>query len=152
MRLSQPNLNVLPGKLGVTGLQSPNITPLTIHRSRNLINPFKVHRPETTVEAVDMKRQFGENGVYMAGGIDVVNRLKMGLHVKNLIHLPSVKDLDVISEINNFLLIGFLATHFDFENWLSRRHNLFPSLSATWRKVGNIRVRFKGTLDRKSVV
>ncbi|SVE37139.1 uncharacterized protein METZ01_LOCUS489993 [marine metagenome] len=44
------------------------------------------------------------------------------------------------------MLIGFLATHFDFENWLSRRHNIFPSLSATWRKVGNIRVRFKGTL------
>lgn len=134
------------GTSPAVSIAAPEFRPLAIHRSRNLIKKFKLHRPRTATEALDMRHKLGAKSMYMAGGIDVVNMLKTGYHVEDLIYLPSIDGLDGIAENDGFLFIGCLATHFDFENWLSRRHNIFPSLAATWRTVGNIRVRVKGTL------
>ena len=148
-RVVSDHLGNLRNQIGTSpgvSVAVPEFRPLAIHRSRNLINKFNLHRPRTTTEAVDMRRELGAKSMYMAGGLDVVNMLKTGVHLEDLIYLPSIDGLDGIVENDGFLFIGCLATHFDFENWLSRRHNIFPSLAATWRTVGNIRVRVKGTL------
>ncbi|MCZ6855144.1 MAG: FAD binding domain-containing protein [Gammaproteobacteria bacterium] len=148
-RLAGGHLGNFRDQIGISpGVSTavPEFRPLAVHRSRNLIHKFNLHRPRTTTEAVDMRRELGAKSMYMAGGIDVLNKLKTGFYVEDLIYLPSIDGLDGIVENDGFLFIGCLATHFDFENWLSRRHNNFPSLATTWRTVGNIRVRVKGTL------
>ena len=63
----------------MTALATP--TRLAVHRSRKLIPEFRLHRPRSAAEAVAMKAAAGPGAVYMAGGIDVVNRMKSGLQV-----------------------------------------------------------------------
>ena len=58
-----------------------------------------------------MKAAAGPGGVYMAGGIDVVNRLKSGLPVTDLIHLGLVAGLAGIEEVEDGLRLGALVTH-----------------------------------------
>ena len=58
---------------------------LTVHRSRK--PDFRLHRPRSAAEAVAIKTDCGAGAVLMAGGIDVVNRLKYGAPVANVIHL-----------------------------------------------------------------
>ena len=77
--------------------------PLAVHRSRKLIPEFRLHRPRSATEAVAMKAAAGPGGVYMAGGIDVVNRMKSGLPVTDAIHLGLVAGLDGIAEVDNRL-------------------------------------------------
>ena len=51
---------------------------LAIHRSRKLIPDFRLKRPRSASEAVAMKIAGGDGAAFMAGGIDLVNRLKFG--------------------------------------------------------------------------
>ena len=60
---------------------------LAVHRSRKLIPEFRLHRPRSAAEAVALKAAAGAGAVFMAGGIDVVNRMKFGVPVTDLIHL-----------------------------------------------------------------
>ena len=53
-------------------------TSLAVHRSRKLIPEFRLHRPRSAMEAVALKASAGTGAVFMAGGIDVVNRMKFG--------------------------------------------------------------------------
>ncbi len=46
-----------------------------------------------------MKAAAGPGAVYMAGGIDVVNRMKSGFPVSDVIHLGRVAGLDGIEEV-----------------------------------------------------
>src|ERR1700733_7392732 len=72
------------------GAQPPTIAfagPLAVHRSRKLIPPFRLHRPTNIAEAVAVKAAAGPGAVFMAGGIDVVSRMKFGAPVTDLIHL-----------------------------------------------------------------
>ena len=92
-------------------------TPLAVHRSRKLIPEFRLHRPRSAAEAVAMKAAAGPGAVYMAGGIDVVNRMKSGLQVTDVIHLGAVAELDDIEEAEDGLQLGALVTHDQL--WLS---------------------------------
>jgi CO/xanthine dehydrogenase FAD-binding subunit len=51
---------------------------LAVHRSRKLIPDFRLRRPRSAMEAVALKASAGTGAVFMAGGIDVVNRMKFG--------------------------------------------------------------------------
>ena len=66
------------------------------HRSRKLIPEFRLHRPRSAADAVAIKAAAGPRAVYMAGGIDVVNRMKSGLPVTDVIHLGFIAGLDGI--------------------------------------------------------
>jgi carbon-monoxide dehydrogenase medium subunit len=83
----------------------------------------------------------------MAGGIDVVNRMKYGLPVTDVIHLGAVADagLDAIAEEAGQLRLGALVTHDRLATSpLVARHQ--PALALWWHDVANIRVRCKGTI------
>ncbi len=119
--------------------------PLAIHRSRKRINRFHLHRPSTMAEAAELGRQLGPDARYMAGGVDLVNLLKTGVRIKHVIYLPAIPGLDAIKVADGSVIIGCLATHLSFEKSpMIRRY--FPSLSASWRAMGSIRERAKGTL------
>jgi len=119
--------------------------PLAVHRSRKLIPEFRLHRPSTAAEAVAIKAAAGAGGVYMAGGIDVVNRMKSGLPVTDLIHLGLVAGLDGIEESQHGLRLGALVTHDRLATSPLVRARL-PDLTQTWPDVANIRIRCKGTI------
>ena len=119
--------------------------PLAVHRSRKLIPEFRLHRPRSAAEAVAMKAAAGPGSVYMAGGIDVVNRMKSGLPVTDAIHLGLVAGLDGIAEVDNRLRLGALVTHDRLATSPLVRARL-PVLAQTWPDVANIRIRCKGTI------
>jgi carbon-monoxide dehydrogenase medium subunit len=120
---------------------------LTVHRSRKLIPEFDLHRPQTTAEAVATKTALGPGAVFMAGGIDVVNRMKFGVPVTDVIHLAGLADarLHEIAEEADGLRLGALVTHDKLATSpLVARH--LPALTQTWSEIANIRVRCKGTI------
>ena len=118
---------------------------LAVHRSRKLIPDFRLHRPRTAAEAVAMKAACGAGAVFMAGGIDVVNRMKFGIPVSDVIHLGGVAGLDRIEVSSGELRLGALVTHDRLANSPEIR-SLLPALARTWPGVANIRVRCKGTI------
>ena len=120
-------------------------TPLAVHRSRKLIPEFRLHRPRSAAEAVSMKAAAGPGAVYMAGGIDVVNRMKSGLQVTDVIHLGAVAELDEIEEAEDELQLGALVTHDRLTTSPLVKAQL-PALAQTWPDVANIRIRCKGTI------
>ena len=115
-----------------------------MHRSRKLIPDFRLHRPLSASEAVAMKTAIGPGSVYMAGGIDVVNRMKSGFPVCDVIHLGKVAGLDDIEEVEDGLRLGALVTHDRMATSPLVQARL-PALAQTWPDVANIRIRCKGT-------
>ena len=116
-----------------------------MHRSRKLIPDFRLHRPLSAPEAVAMKTAIGPDSVYMAGGIDVVNRMKSGFPVCDVIHLGRVAGLDDIEEVEDSLRLGALVTHDRMATSPLVQARL-PALAQTWPDVANIRIRCKGTI------
>jgi len=120
-------------------------TSLAVHRSRKLIPDFRLHRPRSGAEAVALKEAAGAGAVFMAGGIDVVNRMKFGAPVTEVIHLGSIVGLDRVEEQEGGLRLGALVTHDRLVTSPQVRTRL-PSLAQTWPDVANIRIRCKGTI------
>jgi len=118
---------------------------LAVHRSRKLIPEFRLHRPRSAAEAVSLKGAVGAGGVFMAGGIDVVNRMKFGAPVTDVIHLGRLAGLDRIEEREGELHLGALVTH-DRLATAPQVAARLPSLAQTWPDVANIRIRCKGTI------
>jgi carbon-monoxide dehydrogenase medium subunit len=118
---------------------------LAVHRSRKLIPDFRLHRPRTAAEAVSMKAACGVGAVFMAGGIDIVNRMKFGVPVSDVIHLGGAAGLDRIEAASGELRLGALVTHDRLANSPEIR-SLLPALAQAWPDVANIRVRCKGTI------
>jgi carbon-monoxide dehydrogenase medium subunit len=120
-------------------------TSLAVHRSRKLIPDFRLHRPRSGAEAVALKAAAGAGAVFMAGGIDVVNRMKFGVPVTEVIHLGHIVGLDRIEEQDGGLQLGALVTHDRLATSPQVRTRL-PSLAQTWPDVANIRIRCKDTI------
>ena len=118
---------------------------LAVHRSRKLIPEFRLHRPNSPVEAVALKAAAGADAVFMAGGIDVVNRMKFGAPVSEVIHLGRLDDLNRIEEREGEVRLGALVTHDRLAISPVIRARL-PALAQTWPDVANIRIRYKGTI------
>ena len=118
---------------------------LAVHRSRKLIREFRLHRPRSAMEAVALKAAAGAGAVFMAGGIDVVNRMKFGASVTEVIHLGRLACLDRIEEREGELHLGALVTH-DRLATAPQVAARLPSLAQTWPEVANIRIRCKGTI------
>ena len=118
---------------------------LAVHRSRKLIPEFRLHRPNSPAQAVALKAAAGADAVFMAGGIDMVNRMKSGAPVTEVIHLGRLDDLNRIEEREGELLLGALVTHDSLAISPVIRARL-PALAQTWPDVANIRIRCKGTI------
>jgi len=92
-----------------------------------------------------MKTATGPGSVYMAGGIDVVNRMKSGFPVSDVVHLGRVAGLDDIEEVEYGLRLGARVTHDQMASSPLTQARL-PALAQTWPYVANIRIRCKGTI------
>jgi carbon-monoxide dehydrogenase medium subunit len=113
--------------------------------STHSIPKFALHRPVGIREAVEMLEHYGPDAVPMAGGLDLVNRLKAGLKIGHLVYLRGIEPLREVMATDARLKIGAGVTHGRFQaEPLVRK--LLPGVSAAWADLGSVRIRHKGTL------
>jgi len=118
---------------------------LVAQRSRFRIQPFRLHRPQTAEQAAAAYFGCGGRRAYMAGGIDLIATMKMGVTPDDVIYLRALPDWSRIVESEDLILIGAGVTHQELaDNALVR--STYPGLSEAWSQVANNRIRFKGTL------
>lgn len=85
--------------------------------------------------------------VIMAGGLDVVTRMKLGGVPRTVIGLDRVAGLDAVAfgEGGDTIEVGAMVRHDSFaRNALVRSH--LPDLASAWDRIATIRIRFQGTL------
>jgi carbon-monoxide dehydrogenase medium subunit len=124
---------------------------LAIHRSRHLIAPFRLLRPRSAAEAAALQGEAPAGRAFMAGGIDLVNRLKFGAPIDTVVHLGAVPGLGEIAEHAGGVTIGAAVTHQQLHDSPVIRARL-PVLAQTWDAVANVRIRLKGTVGGNLMV
>ena len=111
-------------------------------RSRKHIPAFELIRP---VSVEQLCRAVSEPGrvAVMAGGLDLIDRLKGGEPVDRIVHLAGVRELSGIRR-DGEISIGALTTHAqlaDSDCW-----PICCRIFRIWRSIANPRVRLAGTL------
>jgi carbon-monoxide dehydrogenase medium subunit len=119
---------------------------LVNHRSRSAISDFSLLRPGSLTEARAML--YAEPGaVAMAGGLDIINRMKNGFAPPTLVALAGLKDFDAIrlSPVQDAIEIGAGTCHDALATSDLVRAQL-PDLAHCWGQIANIRIRMQGTV------
>jgi aerobic carbon-monoxide dehydrogenase medium subunit len=114
-------------------------------RSRYRIGSFKLHRPTCEADAVALFAASTGKASYMSGGIDLINRMKSGSDIDDVIHLGAIPNRSSIDVSGDDLTIGAGVTHDAVAKNGLIRDNL-SSLSSAWSSVANVRIRMKGTV------
>jgi aerobic carbon-monoxide dehydrogenase medium subunit len=114
------------------------------HRSRKRINDFRLHQPTTLEEAWRVWSHGGPFCALMAGGVDLINELKNGCHIGDLVALGQLDELKGLRVSADNITLGVLTSHHDLGG--ADLPAPFDALSKIWRTIANPRVRFKGTL------
>ncbi|PPR09153.1 MAG: Carbon monoxide dehydrogenase medium chain [Alphaproteobacteria bacterium MarineAlpha11_Bin1] len=115
-----------------------------ISRSHRAISPFRLVRPTTSQEAVEALSQ-SPKSTFIAGGIDLVRRMRSGDEWETIIDVSSIDRMRSITEEDGCIKIGALATHRDIETNVLLAEKL-PDFQAAWTTIGNVRVRIAGTM------
>ncbi len=116
----------------------------TLLRSRKLIGPFAVHAPATVAEAIALKASHPP-AWFMAGGIEIADRLKHGLPCGALIRLDRISELTTIGLDRGRLRIGAAVSHRAIAaDPLVRRH--LPRFAEAVASIGSPRIRAQGTI------
>lgn len=107
---------------------------------------FELHRPSSLGEAADLLARFGDDGIVIAGGTELLLLLKLGFSAyDHLVDVRAIPELAGIRAENGFLEIGAAVTHREIERSALVRERM-PALAEMERSVANIRVRTAGTL------
>jgi carbon-monoxide dehydrogenase medium subunit len=123
---------------------APHQTRLVGLRSRKHILPFSLIRPTTVAEAC-AAMQAGGRTAFMAGGLDLIDRMKSGEAFDRVIFLDAIAPLHGIRRLDGRIVIGALATHAEVGR-SDALASVVPGLSALWHEIANPRVRHTGTL------
>jgi len=113
-------------------------------RSRKHIPSFDLVRPASVEDACRALAAPGRC-VVMAGGLDLIDRMKAGASVDRVIHLTGVREFSGIRRDGDTIMIGALTTHAELAR-SALLADLIPDFPAIWRTIANPRVRFVGTL------
>jgi carbon-monoxide dehydrogenase medium subunit len=117
---------------------------LAIHRSRKRIAPFRLHVPASTPAAVALL--YERPGAWvLAGGIDVVNRMKAGAEPEDVVYVGRIDALRRIEQSQGLLHVGATCTHHELATSPTAARAL-AALPAVWGAIANPRIRFKGTV------
>jgi len=118
---------------------------LVNHRSRSRIPDFSLLRPRSLMEARAMLNS--PDAVPMAGGLDIIHRMKEGFAPKTLVTLAGIDNFDAIrlSSEQDTIDIGAGTCHDALAtSELMRAH--LPDLAHCWGQIANIRIRMQGTV------
>ncbi|MBW2251372.1 MAG: xanthine dehydrogenase family protein subunit M [Deltaproteobacteria bacterium] len=109
---------------------------------------FKYLSPTTVEEAITLHGQHSETAKYIAGGTDVIVRVKEGwLEPDYLISLKKIEDLSELhkNDATGELSIGALVTHATLEKSLMIQ-NEYPIIYDAVSNIGSLQVRNVGTI------
>ena len=107
---------------------------------------FELHRASSVDEATDLLGRFGDDGIPIAGGTELLLLLKLGYSAfGHLIDVRGIPELNGIRHANGHVEIGAAVTHREIER-SAVVHEQVPALAEMERSVANIRVRTAGTL------
>ena len=111
--------------------------------------PFRFERAERLADASDLLREHGEDAKVIAGGQSLMPLINLGLAAPQVVIDISRADQDqgprVISAAGGYLTIGALVTHARLAaDRVAARQQ--PLLGAAAARIGNSRVRNRGTL------
>jgi len=112
-------------------------------RSRKQIKPFRLHAPASIQDALDLQED--PSVLVMAGGIEVIDRLKRGMAPKDILWLGHVGELSGIETDGKVLRLGAMTSYgAAIASALVSEH--VPDLASALGGLGNPRVRHQGTL------
>lgn len=108
---------------------------------------FEYHLPETVAEACLLRRDLGPKAKVLAGGTDVLHKMKTGaLAPESLISLRLLADLRQIRyEAGRGVVIGALATHSDLVD-SPVLHQRYLSVSQAAHQMASNQIRNLGTV------
>ncbi len=107
---------------------------------------FDYIAPQTLDEAMRALAAHGEDAKLLAGGHSLLPLLKLRLaNPKLLIDLGRIPGLSAISQQNDQIVIGALATHYQIESSELLKKSC-PLLPETAREIGDVQVRNRGTI------
>jgi carbon-monoxide dehydrogenase medium subunit len=107
---------------------------------------FDYIAPRTLDEAMRALAAHGEDAKLLAGGHSLLPLLKLRLaNPKLLIDLGRIPGLSAISQQNDQIVIGALATHYQIES-SELLEKICPLLPETAREIGDVQVRNRGTI------
>ncbi len=111
-----------------------------------MLPPFRLHRPRTLAEAIDLRVRLGEEAVPYAGGTELLLAMKLGLAPwRHLIDVKLIPELGGIQVQDGVLRIGATTTHHRLACDPAVARSL-PALARLEEGIGNVRVRVAGTL------
>ncbi len=113
-------------------------------RSRKNIDAFELLQPTSLAQAQSVFGQY-PRAAFMAGGIDLIDRMKGGALVDHVICLARVPELSAITWEDGMLTVGAAATHADILT-SSRVRDALPDLHGLWQALANPRIRHTGTI------
>ena len=107
---------------------------------------FEYLKPNSIYEAISLSQSLGEGARYIAGGTDVMVKIKEGMiKPEYLISLKHIHGLDQITYKNGELRIGSLVTHRMLEQSLIIRKE-FPILTDAVENIGSVQIRNVATI------
>ncbi len=112
------------------------------------MKPFKYISPETVEEAISFYGQHSETAKYMAGGTDVIVKVKEGwMEPDFLISLKKIAEMNDLNknDATKELSIGALVTHSTLEKSLMIQ-NEYPIIYDAVSNIGSLQVRNMGTI------
>lgn len=112
------------------------------------MKPFTYLKPETVEEAISLFGQHSETARYMAGGTDVIVKVKEGWMAPDyLISLKKIRELSELhkNEATGELSIGAAVPHAVLERSLTIR-NEYPIIYDAVSNIGSLQVRNMGTI------
>jgi carbon-monoxide dehydrogenase medium subunit len=104
------------------------------------IQSFTYHKPATLQEACKLLES-KNNAAAIAGGTDILVEIKKGLrHNDNIISLSGIKELKILEESENQLIIGTTITHNEIKNSKFIKEK-FPALAEAASLIGTDQIR-----------
>lgn len=109
------------------------------------LQDFKYHKPATLQEACKLLES-QNNAAAIAGGTDILVEIKKGLrHNDNIVSLSGIKELKILEESENNLVIGSAVTHNEIKNSKFIKEK-FPALAEAASLIGTDQVRNTATV------
>jgi len=112
-----------------------------------MLREFDYLQPESVEEAVNMRQKYGEKSIYIAGGTDVLPKMRKqsGPVPPALISLKGIAGLNNICDEEGAVKIGALVTHRELErSALSGQR--FPVLADAVSQIGSVQIRNVATI------
>lgn len=108
---------------------------------------FCYYEPKTIEEACSLLSQFGEDAIVLAGGTDLIPRIRRGLMApKHIVNIKKIRGLNsIIKEGENGLDIGALITLAELAG-NSVIRDRFPMIRTAANSIGSLQVRNIATL------